>query len=305
MYDLDPGRPAWVLTQNENLLDNWYFVGGGSQQGGGQFPINQRGQASYTGGVYGIDRWKSNRTTTTVTVKSNGIQFSDSNTNQGGIRQSLETDFQNKTVTLSLLVLEVTGGVRVWARNNSNFASYGTNTITSPGLVTVTATIPSGYPGNFCFYIDGDVGMLSPVSATILAAKLELGTRSTLARLVDGEWVLNDPPPNFQQELAKCQRYFVRYSYPSSGVVGIIARSASWDRLPVPIPVPMRAKPSISLSTETLLNVIDTRTSLPTPTIVDTPGTSLVLGFTHTGDSLDATYVYASVSGYIDFSADL
>ena len=26
-----------------NLLDNWYFVGGGSQQGGGQFPINQRG----------------------------------------------------------------------------------------------------------------------------------------------------------------------------------------------------------------------------------------------------------------------
>ena len=27
---------------NENLLDNWYFAGGGSQQGGGQFPINQR-----------------------------------------------------------------------------------------------------------------------------------------------------------------------------------------------------------------------------------------------------------------------
>lgn len=28
---------------NPNLLDNWYFVGGGSQQGGGRFPINQRG----------------------------------------------------------------------------------------------------------------------------------------------------------------------------------------------------------------------------------------------------------------------
>ena len=207
MYDLDPGRPAWILTQNENLLDNWYFVGGGSQQGGGQFPINQRGQTIYTGGVYGIDRWKSNRTTTTVTVESNGIQFSDSNTDQGGIRQSLETDFQNKTVTLSLLVSEVTGGVRVWARNDSNFADYGTNTITSPGLVTVTATIPSGYPGNFCFYIDGDIGTSSSVSATILAAKLELGTRSTLARLVDGEWVLNDPPPNFQYELLKCQRF--------------------------------------------------------------------------------------------------
>lgn len=212
MYDLDPGRPAWVLTQNENLLDNWYFVGGGSQQGDGQFPINQRGQTIYTGGVHGIDRWKSNRSTTTVTVESNGIQFSDSNTDQGGIRQSLKTDFQNKTVTLSLLVSEVTGGVRVWARNDSNFAKYGTNPIKSPGLVTVTATIPSGYPGNFCFYIDGDVGTFSSVSATILAAKLELGTRSTLARLVDGEWVLNDPPPNFQQELAKCQRMYQIYS---------------------------------------------------------------------------------------------
>lgn len=36
------GRP------NRNLLDNWYFVGGGSQQGGGQFPINQRGETSYS-----------------------------------------------------------------------------------------------------------------------------------------------------------------------------------------------------------------------------------------------------------------
>ena len=32
------GRP------NRNLLDNWYFVGGGSQQGGGSFPVNQRGR---------------------------------------------------------------------------------------------------------------------------------------------------------------------------------------------------------------------------------------------------------------------
>ena len=25
-------------------------------------------------------------------------------------------------------------------------------------------------------------------------------------------WVLNDPPPNFQQELAKCQRYYQLYA---------------------------------------------------------------------------------------------
>lgn len=32
------------IAIRRNLLDNWYFVGGGSQQGGGQFPINQRGK---------------------------------------------------------------------------------------------------------------------------------------------------------------------------------------------------------------------------------------------------------------------
>lgn len=44
----------------------------------------------------------------------------------------------------------------------------------------------------------------------IIAAKLELGPVQTLARQdADGNWVLNDPPPNFQQELAKCQRYLL------------------------------------------------------------------------------------------------
>lgn len=43
----------------------------------------------------------------------------------------------------------------------------------------------------------------------IIAAKLELGPVQTLAHQdTDGNWVLNDPPPNKALELAKCQRYF-------------------------------------------------------------------------------------------------
>lgn len=42
-----------------NLLDNWYFVGGGSQKGNGVFPINQRGQTQYSNpGSFIFDRWK-------------------------------------------------------------------------------------------------------------------------------------------------------------------------------------------------------------------------------------------------------
>lgn len=295
MYDLDPGRPAWVLTQNENLLDNWYFAGGGSQQGGGQFPINQRGRTSYiaSGRTAAIDRWYLATTGSKLSILTSYISLGN---------QSNSTPFWQQ-IEINRIPFELPCVYSVLT-DSGLFIIYASQITSSTNL---RAQTPFGlirlqyYQGNIAVNVTANAGS----TCNILAAKLELGPRSTLARLVNGEWVLNDPPPNFQQELAKCQRYFVRYGYSNGNTVGIIARSAAWDRLPLPIPVPMRAKPSISLSTETLLNVIDTRTSLPIPTIVDTSGTSLVLGFTHTGDSLDATYVYASVSGYIDFNADL
>ena len=48
---------------------------------------------------------------------------------------------------------------------------------------------------------------------TVAAAKLELGDAQTLAKQDEnGNWVLNDPPPDFGQELAKCQRYYQLFS---------------------------------------------------------------------------------------------
>lgn len=307
MYDLDPGRCAYLPWHNENLLDNWYFVGGGSQQGGGQFPINQRGQTEYTGEGGTVDRWTSNASSTLASVVPDGISISVNNlpiNTQWILNQLLESysSLAGKTVTVSLALRVTSGSVNV--RFYDGTEAYISRNATSSDLSVISASgTVSNSPTQMAVIV---LNQTENADFTLVAAKLELGYLSTLARKDEsGNWLLNDPPPNFQQELAKCQRYFVRYSYRSKNTVGIIARSASWDRLPIPIPVPMRAKPSVSLSTETLLNVIDTRTSLPTPRIVDTSGTSLVLGFTHTGDSLDATYVYASVSGYIDFNADL
>ena len=61
MAEIDLGRVVGLQRPSgarENLLDNWYFSGGGSQQDSGQFPINQRGQVSYSNVGYTIDRWK-------------------------------------------------------------------------------------------------------------------------------------------------------------------------------------------------------------------------------------------------------
>lgn len=76
-----------------NLLDNWYFVGGGSQQGGGQFPINQRGQTRYTGGnIYGIDRWQSTGSNLVIAVESGCLSYTPSAT-FSTVRQYIEDPF--------------------------------------------------------------------------------------------------------------------------------------------------------------------------------------------------------------------
>lgn len=46
-------------------------------------------------------------------------------------------------------------------------------------------------------------------SLTLVAAKLEEGTKQTLATQdSNGKWILDDEPPNFSLELLKCMRYY-------------------------------------------------------------------------------------------------
>lgn len=77
-----------------NLLDNWYFVGGGSQNGNGVFPINQRGQTQYsTAGEFIFDRWK--LVSGTVTLTGSGLTLN------GTIQQTIEAVVdQQYTVTM-------------------------------------------------------------------------------------------------------------------------------------------------------------------------------------------------------------
>ena len=77
--------------------------------------------------------------------------------------------------------------------------------------------------------------------------KLELGPVQTLAHKDEnGNWILNDPPPNKALELAKCQRYFrvisPEYSIP------VVSSYSNNRHIVVSIPgMPMRTTPSVSL----------------------------------------------------------
>lgn len=243
MYDLDPGRPAWILTQNENLLDNWYFVGGGSQQGGGQFPINQRGQTSYAGTAgYGIDRWTVAKNTS-LGIIQNGITLTDaSSTGATSLVQYVNpiSGYYGKTVTFSALI-ESYGLYSVTASISEGFGN------TSIPVPTIGNMLIGNASNNGYLYIRFGANSFPPgQSGTIIAAKLEFGHLSTLARKDEsGNWVLNDPPPNFQQELAKCQRYTLPLL---SDLVPATLIGAGAIFFFVPTPVEMRAIPTIEIN---------------------------------------------------------
>lgn len=218
MYDLDPGRCAYLPWHNENLLDNWYFVGGGSQQGGGQFPINQRGQTSYSyssNGAYFIDRWVFSDANSSVTLNSDNITLFNSGTATGGkiaLSQFIESSRleKNAPYVLSVLVDEISQGSN-WYISTDMDAPINA-AVTQPGLVS-QQFIFTAQKDNINIYIwKGSSNSNDTIK--IKAIKVEQGYLSTLARKdEEGNWVLNDPPPNFQQELAKCQRYLYPIFY--------------------------------------------------------------------------------------------
>ena len=98
-----------------------------------------------------------------------------------------------------------------------------------------------GVDGNF-YVINGN----SIINACV-AVKLELGDTQTLAHQENGVWVLNEVP-NYQQELAKCQRHQVVFGRDDYVPIGIgLARASDFVSITLPTPVTLRAKPSATI----------------------------------------------------------
>ena len=230
------GRP------NQNFLGNAYFKGGGSQQGGGQFPINQRGQTSYTGAVYGIDRWTGLYGSELVALENDCLSLTFSG-NQG-ISQSLDSDalqaLEGQTVTQTIL----------WYLSSGNYANAGLvvneTPMLTPGIQSVgsqwmitsnTVQMPDSIQ-SASFSISGDGNIKAK------AVKLELGDHQTLAyQDEDGAWQLFETP-DYGEELAKCQRYYLpidtRGKFPA-----VFSSPSTTLQVFVPTPVTMRVNPTV------------------------------------------------------------
>ena len=190
-----PESFAPLVGKGVNLLDNAYFIGGGT--GYGVFPVNQRGNTQYSGtspAQPAFDRWKVSYTV--ATLSANGVELVSSG--GYGLLQYLSAGrwdlLVGKTVTLSSLVTANSGDLKFYSGSTLQATRTGT------GVLSATFVVPGDFPASSKF-----VGIQG--NAMISAVKLELGSRQTLARKVGNDWVLNAPPPNYQQELAKCKAY--------------------------------------------------------------------------------------------------
>lgn len=245
--EIDDAAARAKYLSNPNLLDNWYFVN----------PVNQRGQTEYTGEGYTIDRWRKSTTSNNVIVETGGIKLvSTSATALNTAIQIMEfpKSLLGKQVTISALVEKWTNAfgacmILRFAKANGAFLTEFNCGISKTGLVQFTGTVPETYNGvaveniQFVFRAPTTVGG----EITIKAAKLELGSQQTLANQDEnGNWVLNEIP-NYAAELAKCQRYYIKYGALTSAIhVGYVqAVTTGQANGMIHLPVSLRANPTI------------------------------------------------------------
>lgn len=186
---------------NPNLLDNWYFGN----------PVNQRGQTSYPGGAYAIDRWLPSSGNTSLVV-NDGFLTVTTRTAGAAVDQIQEFPYPPGTVlTLSALMRCTTANAGLQCR----FGKDGTATdysetvmLTGTGdweLITLPLTIPSGIGA--VLQSPRFRGTAAGITYDIKAIKLELGTQQTLAHQENGVWVLNEIP-DYSEQYRRCLRYF-------------------------------------------------------------------------------------------------
>ena len=230
------GRP------NRNLLDNWYFVGGGSQQGGGQFPINQRAETSHAGSGGFIDRWKLSGEGT-ATLGSDGITLTATTGNLEFMQfLGIPNDrLLGETVCLSGLVDGDLLSMSTSAPEEK--PSAWTNII---NIIKPFGFVQFNYDNTadrfFC-----NVIVSAGNSVRLQASKLELGSTQTLAYQDEkSNWKLFETP-DYAGELAECQRYFVQFRSEEQRFIGIVhLDSDNYGQGVIWTPVQMRAIPTVS-----------------------------------------------------------
>ena len=269
---------------NPNLLDNWYFGN----------PVNQRGQTSYTGVGYTIDRWK--------TYAGGTIVLSD-----GHLILTEVVDFGQQ---LELYRVPVDSPVTFSALTDTGLV-WSTHKFAGDTNETWYENLGNGITLNMIYNWSGTGTVLVALqtqAANIRAVGLELGSQQTIAHKEYGDWVLNEIP-KFGDQLAECQRYFVRIG--SNSAYRIVGTGTAYGNsncgILVPLPVEMRTISAVSIVGQlTLRNKAGSEVVCSGVALDIIGAATAYLNCTASGLTLGASYdAFLNPGSYLSFSADL
>lgn len=242
-----------ALVPRKNYLINWDF----------RNPVNQRGQSTYSGGAYSIDRWRP-AASSPVTIQSGGILFVPStNTRMFEYRMDKPERFAGLTMTLSGRGV---GDFRMVY--NANGTGQQNSEYSVDGEASMTFTLPDPLTSlSLGFTANAGVG------ATFECVKFEVGEVSTLA---------GDGPAVYEEELAKCLRYqfeCTRFAIPGNNYSAIgsgVVYAPNTVMISIPTPVPLRVAPSIVWNGDLVVSAGNFLTVPVTGIALDLVGGSLV-----------------------------
>lgn len=220
----------------DNLLDNWFFAGGGSHLGFGIFPVNQRGQASYSAAgtdSYIFDRWFIRNATAELVSDGVNIRWNGNGTEARFQQKLTDKNIAGNQFTATILFAD--GTIKTGSSIQAESAGV-TTTYISDSDDSLTATTQNDGSVVFCY------ATTRAVNNTVKAIKFEPGLVQTLARLYNNAWLLNDAP-SYQVELYKCMAYLYIIDFNANYVRavcnGYTGTTVNDCRVLLPLPVPM------------------------------------------------------------------
>jgi hypothetical protein len=284
---------------NKNLLHNWDF----------RNPVNQRGQISYSTVSYTIDRWRL-ETTDMLTVGSGYITLTTTSARSANatlFRELLSEGVSalvGSVITASINVGIVSGSFNYRLRFTSGGTYVGQvlGQDLVQGINYVSGVIPSNTDGIAFEIRSGSIGSNINDYIRLISTKLEIGSVSTLAY---------DPPADYGEQLALCQRYFVRFTgYASTPLAtsGSTGTTTSSPRIAISLPVAMRANPTVTVNKVQILNINCTGISISSVVWGHALGNQVICAFNiasaFASNVIGFLYLMDTDS-YIEFSADL
>ena len=206
-----------------NLLDNSDFTN----------PVNQKGQGSYIGTGYSIDRWYTPSSNFVVSIIGSGVKLSSVSSNSSYFIQKIE-GLEGKTLTAAVCLED---------------GSIYTATSTIPVEVSETTTLNSV----LLPFSDSYLSLVVEENTLLTYYQLKIGGGQQItckwAALYEGEYTVETlpkyRPKGYANELIECQRYYqtntIRYAV-------FLARINTIQGFKYP--VPMRITPTITIYDE-------------------------------------------------------